>query len=43
MAAKYCDRCGVEIWEGTHCKGCDPIDGSEEVILRFAIWKEDTE
>ncbi|MEN8648633.1 hypothetical protein ABFE25_29210 [Bacillus toyonensis] len=43
MAAKYCDRCGVEIWEGTHCKGCDPIDGSEEVIIRFAIWKEDTE
>ncbi|MES9667892.1 hypothetical protein [Bacillus nitratireducens] len=42
MAAKYCDRCGVEIWEGTHCKGCDPLDGSEEVIIRFAIWKEDT-
>ncbi|MEB9975305.1 hypothetical protein P4K82_27855 [Bacillus cereus] len=43
MAAKYCDRCGVEIWEGTHCKGCDPSAGSEEVVIRFAIWKEDTE
>lgn len=43
MAAKYCDRCGVEIWEGSHCKGCDPIDGSEEVVIRFAIWTEDTE
>ncbi|WP_255257997.1 hypothetical protein [Bacillus cereus] len=43
MAAKYCELCGVEIWEGSHCKGYVPIDRSEEVIMRFAIWKEDTE
>ncbi|WP_286676909.1 hypothetical protein [Bacillus toyonensis] len=43
MAAKYCKQCGVEIWERIHCKGCDPVNGSEEVTMRFVIWKEDEE
>lgn len=39
-AARYCEKCGVEIWEGSQCKGCDPVNGAEEVTIRFVIWKE---
>lgn len=43
MAAKYCKDCGVEIWDGKQCKDCDPVNESEEVAMRFVIWKEDEE
>lgn len=41
--ARYCDKCGVEIWSGDKCSGCDPKNGGEEVTIRFMIWKENDE
>ncbi len=33
--AFYCDGCGVNISNGTHCKECNPAQGSEPVVLTF--------